>query len=141
MAYSNQISTHIPDKDLKEILDAIKFINDKLSKLVILSKEEKASLPKMKKNTVEFVYDCLKIAEENPETVPNDVDVEEIKKDITLIQSIFKISQPINDLKKKLDDSVILAGSEAYLPSIAIHNSYQAFEIKYKNNKQKVSKV
>ncbi|MCC5931711.1 MAG: hypothetical protein JJU28_20865 [Cyclobacteriaceae bacterium] len=134
MVYSNLISVNIPDEDLKEILDAIHFIDEKLKDLVALSQEEKAALPKMRQNMVQFVHECLEIAENHPEVVPGDVDVQEIKKDIMLIHSIRRIAIPLNDLIRKLNDSVVLAGSEAYLPSIAIHNSYQTQKCKSKIN-------
>ena len=57
MEYPNQISAKISAKDLKEILDAIKFINDKMPNLVALSKEELCALPKMKENTGSFVLE------------------------------------------------------------------------------------
>ncbi|NJN25271.1 MAG: hypothetical protein HC819_04475 [Cyclobacteriaceae bacterium] len=49
MKYTNQISATISNKDLKEIMEAIGFINEKLSDLVSLSDEELSALPKMEK--------------------------------------------------------------------------------------------
>ena len=123
--YSNLISTQIPQEDLKEILGAIDFINRKLPELVVLSAEEKAALPKMKSNTIQFVHECLKLAKESPELVPKDVDVPEIKKDVDLVEGITKILIPLKLLMKKLKHSKMLAESEAYLPSLAIYNSNQ----------------
>ncbi len=125
VAYSNLISTQIPEEDVKEILGAIDFINRKLPELVVLSPEERASLPKMKSNTIHFVHECLKLAKESPELVPKNVDVPEIKKDVDLVESISKILTPLKLLMKKLKHSKMLAESEAYLPSLAIHNSHQ----------------
>ncbi len=128
--YSNLISTQIPPQDLNEILAAIDFINKKLPDLVVLSPEEKAALPKMKSNTIHFVHDCLKIAKESPEVVPEDVDVPEIKKDVELVEAINKIMGPLKLLTKKLKHSTLLAESEAYLPSLAIYNANQLEMIK-----------
>ncbi len=138
MAYANQISTTIPDRDLKEILDAVNFIDKKLPDLVELSNEELDALPKMRENTIEFVLENLKEAEAKPELIPDDVELDEVKKDVELIRAIYKILNPLKNLKKKLEDSALLAGSEAYLPSIAIYNAIKAEAIRKKQNEKEV---
>ena len=134
MTYPNLLSTTIPNKDLKEIIDAINLINEKLSDLVTLDREELDALPKTGSDTIKFVLDNLKVAESHPELVPKEVDLNEIKKDVKLIHSIYKILTPIKKLEKKLEDSALLAGSEAYLPSIAIYNAVKADDIKKRHS-------
>ena len=134
MTYPNLLSTTIPNKDLKEIIDAINLINEKLSDLVTLDREELDALPKTGSDTIKFVLDNLKVAESHPDLVPKDVDLDEIKKDVKLIHSIYKILTPIKKLEKKLEDSALLAGSEAYLPSIAIYNAVKADDLKKRHS-------
>lgn len=139
MKYPNLISTTIPDKDLKEILNAFSFINDKLSELVTLSREELDALPKTGKDTITFVQDNLKEAETHPELVPEDIEIDEIKKDVDLINSINQILNPLNTLQKKLENSALVAGSEAYLPSLAIYNAMKADAIRKKKRQSRVN--
>ena len=134
MTYPNLLSTTIPNKDLKEIIDAINLINEKLSDLVTLDREELDALPKTGSDTIKFVLDNLKVAESHPDLVPKDVDLDEIKTDVQLIHSIYKILTPIKKLEKKLEDSALLAGSEAYLPSIAIYNAVKADDLKKRHS-------
>lgn len=54
MNFPNFLSTTIPNKDVKEILDAINFINEKLADLVTLNQEELDALPKTSGNTILF---------------------------------------------------------------------------------------
>lgn len=139
MNYPNLISTTIPNKDIKEIIDAINFINNKLPDLVTLDSNELASLPKTGKSTINFVLENLNEAEKNATLIPEDVDIDEIKKDVKLIHSIYKILGPLKKLEKKLEDSVLLAGAEAYLPSIAIYNAMKADAIRKRHdNRDKV---
>lgn len=138
MKYTNQISATISQKDLKEIIEAIGFIDEKLSDLVSLSEEELSALPKMEKNTFSFVLENLKLAESNKELVPEDVNLGELKKDVELVNAIQKIYTPIKVLSKKLNDSAILASSEAYLPSLAIYNAIKADQIRNKNKSGRV---
>ena len=141
MSYSNLISTSIPKEDIKEILGAIDFINEKLHELVILTDEEKAALPNMHKDTIKFVSECMNIADKHPEIVTANVDVPEIKKDYDLVKAIQKINDPLLKMMKRLEDSALLAESEAYLPSLAIYNSMQHELVKNKSNKGKIESV
>ena len=139
MEYTNLLSTAIPNKDIKDIIEAINFINKKLPDLVTLTSEERASLPKMGINTIDFVLEHLEEAENNPKLIPKNVDIGEIAKDVELIKSIYKILNPLKSLEKKLMDSALLAGSEAYLPSIAIYNAIKADGILKKHRRSKVN--
>lgn len=139
MTYSNLISTAIPDREIKEIIDAINTINEKLPDLIVLTKEEIVALPKMGEHTVDFVLENLKQAENNPDLVPDNVEIDEIIMDVELIKSIQKILHPLKKLERKLTDSALLAGSEAYLPSIAIYNAMKADAIRRKQKRSKVS--
>jgi hypothetical protein len=129
MNYPNLISTSISTNEIKEILDAIRFVDKKLPELVTISDLEQSTLYKTKSDTIEFVLENLKIATQHPEIVPENVDVEEIRKDVELIKSIDKILKPLKELIKKLEDSQLVAGSESYLPSIAIYNAFKAKSI------------
>lgn len=141
MIYPNIISTAISESDLSEILDAIDFINKKLPGIEDISKEEMASLPKMERNTIDFVLENLKEAESHPELIPKDIDVAEIKKDAELINAIYRIVDPLKKIVKKLEETALVAGSEAYLPSIAIYNAMKANAIlkRHKDDKRKIN--
>jgi hypothetical protein len=123
MPYSNLISTSISQKEIDDILAAIDRINQMLPNLVTLTNEEKASLPKVSYSNIDFVYEALEMAEKNPGSIPESINIPELKKDIELVESISRILRPLKQLEKKLEDSVLLAGSEAYIPSLAIFNS------------------
>jgi hypothetical protein len=75
---------------------------------------------------IDFIHEVLDFADTYPDLVPPHIDVQEIRKDLSLIESISKILKPMKQLVKKLEDSALLAGSEAYIPSLAIYNSVKA---------------
>lgn len=133
MRYKNLISTTISQKEIDEILKAIERINNLLPQLITLSNEEKAALPKVSFSNIDFVNEVLDMAEENPDQVPDTINIPEIRKDIELIESITKILRPLKQLEKKLEDSALLAGSEAYIPSLAIFNSMRMRNRHYNN--------
>jgi hypothetical protein len=139
MHYSNLISTSISKKEIDEILAAIERINKLLPHLITLSNEEKASLPKVSFSNIDFVNEVLDMVEDNPEQVPESINIPEIRRDIELIESITKILQPLKQLEKKLEDSALLAGSEAYIPSLAIFNSMRMRNREHKRQRLTVS--
>lgn len=136
--YSNLISTSISQEQINEILAAIDRINAKLPTLVTLSNEELSSLPKVSYKNIDFIHEVLDFADTYPELVPPDIDVQEIRKDVKLIESLTKILIPIKKLVKKLEDSAILAGSEAYIPSLAIYNSVKAGTARSRSTQMRV---
>ena len=123
MVYSNKVSATITKNHLKEIIKTIESVDQKLPELATLTDEEIAALPKMSAHTETFVNECLKYSKEYPDDVPDDIDVEEIKKDVMLIKSLLQVNDALLKLKKKIEDNILLASSEAYLPCIAIYNS------------------
>lgn len=136
--YSNLISTSISQEQINEILAAIDRINAKLPTLVTLSNEELSSLPKVSYKNIDFIHEVLDFVDTYPELVPPDIDVQEIRKDVKLIESLTKILIPIKKLVKKLEDSAILAGSEAYIPSLAIYNSVKAGTARSRSTQMRV---
>ena len=123
MYYGNLISTTISKNKIDEITAAIERINDQLPTLITLSKEEMSSMPKVSYQNIDFIHEVLEFVDTYPEMVPDHINVQEIRKDLELIESISAILKPMKRLVKKLEDSALLAGSEAYVPSLAIYNS------------------
>jgi hypothetical protein len=128
--YSNLISTSISEQQVNDINAAIDRINAQLPTLVTLSYEELSSLHKVSYKNIDFIHEVLDIADTYPHLVPPHIDVQEIRKDLKLIESITKILHPLKKLVKKLEDSALLAGSEAYIPSLAIYNSVKASAVR-----------
>jgi hypothetical protein len=123
MSYPNLISTSISSEDMKKILDSIEKINSLLPDLISLSDDQVSNLPKVSSSTIDFVYETLELVDKYPNLVPDEIEIPEIRKDVELIESIKKILKPLKRLVRKLEDSAVLAGSEAYLPSMAIYNA------------------
>lgn len=122
MEFSNLISTSVPSKVVDEILKAINDIDKKLPGLITLTKEQKDALPQTGEDAEPFLYLVLQKAKENPELIPSGIDLDEINKDVDLIQALNRILEPLKALVQKLEDSALLAGSEAYIPSLFLHN-------------------
>ena len=79
-----------------------------------LSLEERQALPKMSDKTIPFGDKVVSYCDSNPEFVPNFLDKVELKKDLSLLKVLKPIWDAVSVLHSDIDDTMMLAGSEAY---------------------------
>ena len=118
----NLVSIAISKEAKKEIFEAIEIINKNLPELISISKDDKASLPKMGDKSVAFVTKALHYAEVNKEVTPGFLDVEEFRKDVEAVRNLSQILNPLQQLVEKLEDTATVAGSEAYIAALTFYS-------------------
>ncbi|MEL6560634.1 MAG: hypothetical protein AAFQ94_20750 [Bacteroidota bacterium] len=124
MSFENKVSIVVTEDEKTQLTNALGIINGILdSKLVTLTVQERREYPKMSDGTVPFVRKALEYATSNPEFIPKFVDSGELKVDIEAVDDLNNIIRPINQLKERLDDSILLSGSEAYVAALAYYNT------------------
>lgn len=119
----NRISFTIGAEALVNINSAIATIEQNLPLLINLSADERKSIPKMGDKTLAFVSKALEYSKQNPQVVPSFLDVAEFEKDVMAVNSLNKVLIPLQRLVEKLDDSNLLAGSEAYSAALVFYNA------------------
>lgn len=118
----NKISIQISDKDLKAAKDAIKVLTTTLNPLLItLTNTERITTPKMGDGTEPFVEKSLEYFKSNPEFALPYLDVVEMEKDFKASKELRNLLNPLEQLIQRLDDSILQAGSEAYVTSLAYY--------------------
>jgi hypothetical protein len=123
MIQENRISLKITDADLAAIKAAIKVLMDKLMpQLVTLSIDERHTLVKMGDKNIAFVSKCKEYIEQNPGLVPQFIDIKEMKTDLAAIETLRSLLNPISQIESALDDSMMLAGSEALIPALSFYH-------------------
>jgi len=124
MPEQNDVSIVIPPEVLTEVKDAVTLIKTKLDPyLVALTPDERKTLPKMSDKTVAFVEKSLNYAETTPEFAPPYLKVDEMKIDVTAVDELSEILNPIKQIGSNLDDSVMVCGSEAFVSALSYYNS------------------
>lgn len=121
MEFSNFNTSSIPSKVVAEVIQSLDNINKKLPGRAALTKEEKDALTHMDKEEP-FIMKVLHEAEANPELVPPGFDLDELRRNVELIKAAQMILDPLKKLVQKLEDSALVAGSEAYVPSLFLYN-------------------
>lgn len=124
MAQPNLVSFNISETDLAEIKGAINLLTTKLlPHLKALSPEDRMEMPKMGDKTVSFVQKTVEHCAENPELVPNFMDVNELTTDLRSVEALRVLYQPLLRITEGISDTMILAGSEAYSAALMFYNS------------------
>jgi secreted Zn-dependent insulinase-like peptidase len=127
MGKENLVSLNITPADMQEIRSAITTLELKLLPYLLeISNQEKKELPKMKDKTVAFVTKATEHAEQNPQLVPPFISVEELRKDLEAVETLRKVLNPLEKICKSVDDTMLVAGSEAYKSALAFYNSVKA---------------
>ena len=122
MPYAN-ISYELDKEVAEQVLAKTAEIEKLLPFLIGLNKDERKALPKMAGKTRFFTSDALQAAEQNPELCPRYMDLEEMERDLALFDALSRISQPLRLLSRKLEDTTMAVGSEAYTVALAFYNT------------------
>jgi hypothetical protein len=91
-----------------------------------LTPEERRSLSRMGDKTRAFVNKAVELADQNAELMPRCLDVEEMRRDIELVETLYPILLSIAQLQELIEDTYLLAGSEAYAAARMAYNSARA---------------
>lgn len=126
MSITNRVSIVINEAALTKILDANKIIRENLPQLISLSPDERHALPKMGNKTVAFVNKALEYGKQNPKVLPAFLNMEEFAKDVEAVNKLFLVIAPIAKLNEELDDTILLAGSEAYAAALVVYKALKA---------------
>lgn len=120
----NRVHIEIADADMTAIQDAIAVLHTKLSPILkTLDNQERRELPKMGDSTEPFVEKTIDYAKTNPQFLPPYVQVGDMEVDFGSVQSLNSVVRPLRQLMGGLEDTIMLAGSEAYVAALSYYNS------------------
>jgi hypothetical protein len=77
----------------------------------------------MRDKTVAFVQKSLEYAEMTPALVPGYLDIPEAKKDLVFSQDLNTVLKQVSILQRAIEDTMMVAGSEAYNAALVFYNS------------------
>jgi len=121
----NRIDAAVSTADKTEILQLIQDIKAKMPFLVDLSAAEIASLNKMGDRGQPFVRDAITVAEQDDSFLPRSFDVAAMRKDVDLLEMLPPIIAAISQLRELLNDTYLLAGSDAFAAALEVYAAAQ----------------
>jgi hypothetical protein len=117
----NKISFALSEADARAIRAALEVLNSKLLPLLVeLAKGEARELPVMGDKSYAFVIKALEFAKQYPEFA-GFIDVAEFEKDVKTVEVLREFHVQLSQLTKKVDDTMTLAGSEAYVAGLTYY--------------------
>ena len=123
---SNRISTVLDDAKIADIRKKFDELEAALSFIIGLTIDERVNMPKINVANRTFVMDSQAALQTNASFMPAYVNVPEMGKDITMYNQLEEFTQRAAQLSEKLGDTQMLAGSEAYLTSLAAYRLFEA---------------
>jgi len=127
MSQANLFALNIPQSDVPEILGAITVLKTKLMPhLKSLIPQDRRELPKMGDKTMGFVQKSYEYSTRHPEFAPPYLDVAALEVDVKAVELLRELSMGIEPINDALNDSLTLAGSEAYQGALLYYGSVKA---------------
>lgn len=123
---NNRIDTVISDGDLDKVNAAINDIETTLSFLIGLTVEERVQLPKINVANKSFTQDAINAVVNNGTMLPSYLDQTAMQNDMNLYNQLDKIAGRMRQVLEKLDDTQMLAGSEAYVAALTAYKLFAA---------------
>lgn len=124
---NNLVSIQIPKKDLDAAADHLKAVYALLEPyLIALTAEERRMLPKMSERNAPFVEKTLQYAQESPELAPGFLNIKELDIDVKAVNDLASLFRMADKLCSGLNDTMMLAGSEAFMAALAYYNSVKS---------------
>jgi hypothetical protein len=124
MSTGNAISIEIPQADIDAVRAALATIQTTLAPYVLaLSPEQRKTIPKMSDGTVPFVSKVMDYVVSDPQFTPPYTDVPEMKKDFDATLALLPLLRTIDQIEDNLNDTTMMAGSEAYVAALSYYNS------------------
>lgn len=117
------IDATLTQEEIDTILAALKVVRDQLPFLVGLSAQERRQLPKMGRKSQTFAVRALDMAVQHSDVMPRHLKVEEARRDIALFEALNPILQAVSHLRELIEDTQMVAGSEAYAAARLAYNS------------------
>ncbi|MDR1348507.1 MAG: hypothetical protein LBJ63_08815 [Prevotellaceae bacterium] len=120
----NKHAKFIPAGVLSQVQDLVNQANALLLPYVTpLTSAERHTLPKMGEKTIGFVEKAHEFAVQNPNLCPPYLDMAEFDTDYADARNLFVLNNTTKQLNEAVDDTSMLAGSEAYQAALVFYNS------------------
>lgn len=121
---NNRLDFTLSQSDVTAINDSIDALNSSLDFLIGLTVTERITLPAIDVNNKAFTEDAINAATSNETLLPGYISVVAMKNDLDLFNQLEPIKIKLNQILEKINDTQLLAGSEAYTSALAIYKLF-----------------
>ena len=118
---NNRIDTVMTPAQVTDVKNAITAINTAISFSVSLTTDERASLPKISVANKSFTEDAINAIANNASLFPAYLNVAQMQNDLKLYQQLDELATILRQTLERIEDTRILAGSEAYVAALSVY--------------------
>ena len=148
-SHSQSIPQNILDEVKQKISESIALLNPYI---VSLTPEERSDLAKLGDKTLAFVEKTKSHSTDNPQLRPAYFNPDEFAVDYNDFSNLRPLLNQVEQLLHNIEDTMMLAGSEAYIASLSFYNSakdaakrdvpgakavYDDLKVRFPNNRSK----
>ena len=118
---NNRIDIVMTPAQVTDVKNAITTINTTISFSVSLTTDERASLPKISVANKSFTEDAINAIANNASLFPAYLNVAQMQNDLKLYQQLDELATILRQTLERIEDTRILAGSEAYVAALSVY--------------------
>lgn len=118
---NNRINATATAAQITAVKTALQTIATNLPFVIGLTVDERIALPAINVNNKAFTEDAINVAVNNASLIPSYVSVPNMQNDLTLFTQLDEIIVLTKQLLERLEDTQLLAGSEAYVGALAVY--------------------
>ncbi|WP_348824699.1 hypothetical protein [Flavobacterium aestuarii] len=121
---NNRLNITATAAQVTAVKAAFQTILTNLPFLVGLTADERKSLNAIDVSNKAFTEDAINAGVSNPTLVPSYLSVANMKNDLALFAQLDEIAALANQLSQRVDDTRMLAGSEAYGAALSLYKAF-----------------
>lgn len=121
---TNRVNATMTAAQVTAVKTALQTILTNMPFLVGLTTDERITLPKINVGNKAFAEDTLAAVENNASVLPPYVNAVHMRNDLVLYTQLDEISALVRQLHERIDDTQMLAGSEAYVNALAAYRLF-----------------
>ena len=118
---NNRIDTVMTPTQVTDVKNAITAINAAINFSVSLTAEERMTLPKISVANKSFTEDAINALDNNAAIFPAYLNVGQMQNDLKLYQQLDEMAIMLRQTLERIEDTRILAGSEAYVAALTVY--------------------
>ncbi len=119
----NRISATFSSADQDKFIKGLQALQKLLPFAQSLTAEERSGLLRVGDRSLAFIRKAAEAAQAHPEALPRNFDEAEFRKDAELVQALYPAVMAMRQLAGAVEDTYLLAASEAYAGSLVVYRS------------------
>lgn len=123
---TNRLNFTLMPEQVNAVKMAVNNIYGNLPILIGLTATERVNLPKINVSNKAFTEDAINAMVNNAALLPPYITVLDLQNDLTLYNQLDELKTLVQQLLEKIEDTQILAGSEAYSSGLIAYRMYGA---------------